>query len=475
MTSSPPVRHTNILFILTDDQGPWALGCAGNDEIRTPNLDRLAASGVRMTNFFCASPVCSPARASILTGTMPSQHGVHDWLRGGQMPPDAVPFLDDALAYTDLLARNGYTCGLSGKWHLGDCLRPQRGFTHWFAHQKGGGPYRDAPMIRDGRPITAPGYVTDVITDDAIAFLRAHRQSPFYLSVHYTAPHSPWTGHPPEIVDSYESCPFNSCPQEPAHPWAGELTHQCLGKREMLKGYFAAVTAMDENVGRLLAALDALGLRENTLVLFTSDNGFSCGHRGFWGKGNGTWPLNLYENSVKVPFIASHPGRLPSGRVLSALAGQYDLFPTLLEFVGLAAPDAPARPGVSLLPVLAGNRAEARDEIVVCDEYGPNRMIRTPEWKYVHRYPYGPHELYDLRADPDERRNLANDRATAAVAAEMRRRLSEWFARYVLPERDGIRFPVSGAGQRDRIGRTGPGEDCFYMDRPGMNPPWTTP
>ena len=137
----------NILFILSDDQGPWAMGCSGNPEIRTPNLDRLAASGIRFENFFCTSPVCSPSRASLITGRIPSQHGVHDWIRAGNMPgehqqeSEAIDYLAGQLAYTEILAANGYICGLSGKWHLGDSINSQKGFSHWYVHERGGGPY----------------------------------------------------------------------------------------------------------------------------------------------------------------------------------------------------------------------------------------------------------------------------------------------------------------------------------------------
>ncbi len=290
----PMTERPNILFILTDDQGPWALCCAGNDEIRTPGLDRIAATGVRFEHFLCASPVCSPSRASFLTGRMPSQHGVHDWIREGNVGDDAALYLEGETACTDVLAAHGYKVGLSGKWHLGHSQLVQHGFSHWYVHQRGGGDYNRPPMIRDGQLVTEDGYVTNLITDDALAFLDAHAggPEPFYLGVHYTAPHSPWTGHPRDIVDSYDDCPFDTCPQEPIHEWARGhgLSEGCLGNREMLKGYFAAVTAMDADVVRLLDRLQTLGLRERTLVVFASDNGFSCGHHGFWGKGNGTFP-----------------------------------------------------------------------------------------------------------------------------------------------------------------------------------------
>ena len=440
-------NRPNIVFVLTDDQGPWAAGCCGNPEIRTPNMDRLAATGMRFDNFFCVSPVCSPSRASFLTGRIPSQHGVHDWLAGGNVGPDAADYIGGETAYTDVLAQNGYTCALSGKWHLGDSQRIQHGFARWFVHQRGGGPYNGAPMVRDGQLITQPGYVTDAITDEALRFLDEISE-PFYLSVHYTAPHSPWTGHPRDIVDSYDDCPFESCPQEERHPWAGrDLTTNNLGNRESLKGYFAAVTAMDLSMGRIIDRIEERGLRERTLFVFTSDNGFSCGHHGFWGKGNGTRPLNMYENSVKVPFIVSHTGRIPEGATARGLMSAYDFMPTLLDYLGLPCPEGRNMPGVSLAPTWLGGADEGRESVVVFDEYGPVRMVRTEEWKYVRRYPDGPDELYDLLNDPDERTNLIDDPDRAARVDELQGVLEGWFERYSLPEIDGRTAGVTGSGQ----------------------------
>ena len=447
-------RKTNVVFILTDDQGVWAAGCYGNPEIRTPNIDRIANTGARFENFFVASPVCSPSRASFLTGRIPSQHGVHDWIRNGNVGPDAASYLAGEVAYTDVLAEHRWTCGISGKWHLGNSRISQHGFEHWFVHQRGGGKYNDAPMVRDGRLITAPGYVTNVITDDALAFIDRHANNddPFYLGVHYTAPHSPWMGHPQEVVDSYDDCAFASCPQEPRHPWAIGLTDQCLGNREMLKGYFAAVTAMDADVGRILDRLKAHRIRKQTLVVFVSDNGFSCGHHGFWGKGNGTRPLNMYENSVKVPAVMSHPGRIPEGFVQPAMVSAYDFMPTLLDYLDLPLPEGRNLPGRSFLPALLGRGDFGRESVVIYDEYGPTRMVRTGEWKFIHRYAEGPNELYDLVNDPDERENLVNDADQTSRIRAMRAMLEDWFSTYADPEKDGRELAVTGGGQLRPVG-----------------------
>ncbi len=466
-------RRPNILFLCSDDQGSWALGCHGNQEIRTPHLDGLAASGLDCTHFFCTSPVCSPARASLLTGAMPSQHGIHDWILGGN---EDVPYLAGQTTWVELLAAAGHRCGLSGKWHLGASGSPAPGFAHWFACPVGGGTYRDAPMYRGKRKTGTHGYLTDLIADDAIGFIeRCHaEQTPFAAVVAFTAPHNPWIDqHPPEIVASYDDCPFHSCPQEAQHPWVRgddatiafnalhcDPPHRAFTVHDMLSGYFAAVTAMDASIGRILARLDALGLREDTLVVFTSDNGFNCGHHGIWGKGNATHPQNLYDTSVRVPFLVSQPGRIPAGGRSSALLSAYDLFPTLLGWCDVQAP-AHGRPlpGSDIAGVWTGAADAPARPVVVYDEYGPARMIRTADFKYIHRTPHGPHELYDLVHDPDERVDLLADhrrwRAEEDVHAradDLRQQLEAWFATWSDPLRDGRLQAVDGRGQWRPIG-----------------------
>jgi arylsulfatase A-like enzyme len=219
---------------------------------------------------------------------------------------------------------------------------------------------------------------------------------------------------------------------------------------------------MDADVGRIVDRIEELGLREDTLIVFTSDNGYSCGHHGFWGKGNGTFPLNMYENSVKVPLIFSHPGRLPEGGTTRALTSGYDFMPTLVAYLGLPQLDNGGLPGCSFLPVLTGESDKGRESVVVYAEYGPTRMLRTREWKYVHRYPYGPNELYDLINDPDERENRADEPEQSGRIRGMRQQLAEWFARYVNPAVDGASLPASGNGQATPIDPQSCGENSFY-------------
>ncbi|WP_406386107.1 sulfatase-like hydrolase/transferase [Streptomyces sp. NBC_01618] len=461
MASRDPQRP-NVLLILSDDQGHWALGCAGNDDIRTPRLDALAAGGTRLENFFCASPVCSPARASLFTGNMPSRHGVHDWLSGGHAGSSGVDFLEGQRLFTDELADAGYRLGLSGKWHLGANDRPRPGFVHWYAHESGGSPYHDAPMYREGERAPAAGYLTDVLADDTVDFVRAEADhgEPFYLSLHFTAPHKPWKGqHPPHVESLYDDCSFASCPQEEPHPWQPLVDGVPVGGepdvRAALVGYFASVTAMDSAIGRVLDTVADQGLTESTLVVFSSDNGFNCGHHGIWGKGNGTFPQNMYDTSVKVPAIISQPGRIAAGQVRHDLLSAYDFAATLLECAGLDPAPYEQGPGRSFASLLRGTgTAEAAGDrpVVVYDEYGPVRMIRTAEWKYVHRYPHGPHELYDLVGDPGERVNLIREPTHRDRVALLRRQLDAWFRKHGDPATDGTRLPVTGAGQSAPLG-----------------------
>ena len=469
------MNQPNILFLLSDDQGPWAMHCAGTPELITPNLDRIAAEGIRCDNFFCASPVCSPARASLLTGRMPSAHGVLDWIRSGNVDArkfaaqgrenpyggyadeaEPIAYLEGVPCYTDMLAEAGYTCALSGKWHLGDSIRPQHGFTSWYTLGKGGCFYNHPDIVENGEIRVCHGqYVTDLITERACRDLKtlAEGGKPFYLSVHYTAPHSPWEAdqHPRKWIDAYEHCSFDSIPDVPDHPdmTTGPVYGTAM-RHVNLRGYFAAISAMDEGIGRILDTLDACGLRENTLVIFTSDNGMSMGHHGIWGKGNGTFPMNMYDQAVKVPFLMRYPkGIAEPGRVVHDMISACDLFPFFAEMVGGHVPEG--LPGQSFLPVLQGGHSR-RDEIVVYDEYGPVRMIRTMEWKYVHRYPYGPHELYHLTEDPGEECNLADDPGFQERIMDMRAHLERFFMQYADPEMDGVREGVTGSGQFCRPG-----------------------
>ena len=286
--------------------------------------------------------------------------------------------------------------------------------------------------------------------------------------MHYTAPHSPWEQgqHPEELTALYDDCAFETCPDEPVHPDQINSAPRGTGARrtELLKGYYAAITGLDRGVGQILSHLEALGLRENTLIVFGSDNGMNMGHHGVWGKGNGTFPLNMYDTSVKVPFLMSWPGHLPQGIVDNHLLSHYDFFPTLIDFLGFSDPATGSLPGRSFAPLLRGEVLEGHASVVVLDEYGPVRMIRTQTHKYIHRYPYGPNEFYDLANDPGERVNRIKDADQQMLICELKARLDEFFLRYSDPDLDGSRLGVTGKGQMTLAGTRSQGQPAFDSD-----------
>lgn len=485
------MKKPNIVFILADDMGSWAMGCAGNSDAKTPTLDALALQGVRFESMFCTSPVCSPARASIMTGQMPSKHGVHDWLSKGHinysevceqdrkkmddpdsdwmyswprsqiMQDSAYRYIAGFTTYTDLLADEGYTCGLSGKWHMGDAGHPQHGFGFWKTTAMGGENYFYPLMLEEDNKFHMQQnvYITDYITQNAITFLNETKEdSPFYLSVHYTSPHSPWDKeqHPKEYYSQFEGTDFPNTPNVKPHPWAAQYTEE--KRKDNLCGYYAAIMAMDAGIGRIIETLKEKGIYDDTLIIFTADNGMSMGHHGIFGKGNGTFPMNMYDTAVKIPFIATWKNgftQTQGGRVAQLLYSHYDILPTIADLLGKQ-PD-PSLPGKSFLDTLIGENFEgdssARSEVVVMDEYGPVRMIRTRSHKYVHRYPYGEHELYDLTIDPEEADNLMENPSaeTKAIAARLRRRMEEWFLLHSDPALDGKALEVTGSGQNHSV------------------------
>lgn len=298
------------------------------------------------------------------------------------------------------------------------------------------------------------------MTDKALSWLEqfSRQDNPFYLSVHYTAPHAPWERehHPEEYVNLYENCRFDSIPDVPDHPdKTGGPVYQTPRRKTNLQGYFAAITAMDACVGTLLEALDAFGLRENTVVIFTSDNGMCMGHHGIWGKGNGTFPQNMYEESVQVPFILSYPPLTNrSGKTIENLASALDIYPTILDLAQISDPQTFVLPGQSLLPIIRGQKDPSTDGrcVFVFEEYGPVRMLRTSQYKYIHRYPYGPHEFYDLQQDPREEINQIAEPCRQRMILEMRHQLNMWCRKYVDPDVDGSREAVTGWGQLCRAG-----------------------
>ncbi len=433
-------RQPDILLFVTDDHGQWASGAYGNQEVLTPNLDRLAGSGVVMENAFTPTPVCSPARASLLTGLMPSQHGVHDYIA---MTFDRQSWLAGERTLPQLLQEAGYRTGLAGKWHAGNEDTPAPGFDSWFSV---GSAY---PLLHEGRREfcnqgrmeTFSGYTNDIIASEAVKFVTAHDERPFFLFVGLTATHSPWRGHPERLAELYRDAAFSDIPVNESYPF-GDQALESLSvdrgrEREAQTQYYAAVSHVDEIVGRLLEAVDRAGKLNNTLVVYTSDHGLNCGHHGIWGKGNGTRPLNMVEESIRVPLILSWPGILQAGMRREEMVDHLDLFQTLTETGEAKLPSGADYAGRSMRPLLLELEEDGSWRDVQFGEYGMARMARTRRYKLVRRHPSGPHELFDLETDPRESHSLFDSSSHRAVSSELLRLMERQFSRYSRPDRNG--------------------------------------
>lgn len=461
----------HVIMILLDDLGFWTLGMHGNQEIQTPNIDRLAKQGVAFQNCYCVSPVCSPARASLLTGRIPSQHGVQDWIREGSIASAndrPVEYLAGMRGFSDVLNENGYYCGQIGKWHLGDSYTPQKGFSHWVVTPKGSDNYYGATLFRNGKEETIDRYLTDELTDEAISFLRLRTaaETPFFLSLNFTAPHRPWRQdqHPAEVWSLYDGCTFETCPKEAPNPYQiNNGVYPEEDKNEMVRGYCTALTAADAAIGRVLDELDDLNITDETLVILTSDNGMSLGHHGIYGKGNATFPQNMYDQAVKVPFVMRHPARIPP-QVSNALISHYDFCPTLFDYLELDQTCGDNLPGRTFLQHVLGDADPGRDSVVIFDEYGPVRMLRNARWKFIYRIGDWSNELYDMESDPQETVNLIDDPDHAQLAIELENELRLWFKSYVTPGRDASANPNFGRGQTRMVDEPGNPTPAFADD-----------
>jgi len=470
MAGTSEVSGVNVVLIVTDDQGSWAVPW-NMPELVMPELQRLAEEGTVLHEAHCASPVCSPSRASMLTGRMPSAHGVHDWIVATDFSSPGG-FLSGQPSIAQTLADSGYICAMIGKWHLGDSRDVAPGYSRWYAHRAGGGRYVGAPIWRDGKPAAEPRHFTQAVGDEALAFLEEEAGvRPFFLHMNFTAPHDPWFDqHPERLTGLYEATDFPSVPAPPEHEWFAERRedfHDAIAdRRGALVGYCASLTGVDEQIGRVRRALDEHGIADRTVIIVTSDNGYACGHHGIWGKGNGTIPTNMWNSSVRVPFVLHDPTRsLPAHFTRPwSTVGVYD---TICDATGLVRPADGSRAGHSLYAAL---ESDDPGEVVILDEYGSGRMIRVGDWKLITR-PGGPNELFDLAADPGEECNLIDEVAQSDRVSEMRCLLQKRFAALSLPMYDAARRHVAGFGQRLPVDRGLSDNETYVQDRSsGLTP-----
>jgi arylsulfatase A-like enzyme len=459
---------------MADDHASQAVGCYGSRVNRTPAIDRIAREGVRFDSCFCTNGICAPSRAVILTGKHSHLNGVRD---------NAVAFDGSQATFPKLLRAAGYETALLGKWHL---KSDPTGFDHWTI-LPGQGEYYNPDLIEMGRTTRRPGYVTDILTDLAADFLRSGRDAskPFLLMLHHKAPHRNWQPaerhlalfdnavfpEPPTLRDDYATRSRAAVEQEmtirdhmtlesdlklgpppgrmdEAQKAAWERAYgpkrEAFGKaglagdgllrwkyRRYLQDYLGCVAAVDESVGRLLDVLDETGLAEDTLVVYTSDQGFFLGEHGWFDK------RFMYEESLRMPLVMRFPGRVRPGSVNTDIVSNLDFAPTFLDVAGRPKP-APMQ-GRSFRPLLLGRRVAGWPESFYYHYYEFPAVhmakrhygVRTRRYKLIRFYhDIDAWELYDLEKDPLEMNNVCGDPAYDRVRRELEaelRRLQDFY------------------------------------------------
>ena len=432
----PEVQKPNVVFILTDDQAPWALGLSGHPHADTPHLDKLFKQGMWLKKSYVVTPVCSPSRTSLMTSRYGSELGVTDWIHPRNEPD--LGLNPKTVTWTEAMQSAGYRTGLVGKWHLGvpDKFHPTKtGFDYFMGFRTGGNKVIRPTLEVNGKDQQVDGYTYDILTDDALRFIDRNKDRAFLLCLHYRAPHTAWLPQP----DS-DRKPFENLDPKIPNPDFPNLDVERV--KRMTRDYLGSVKGIDRNVGRVLKHLDQLQLAENTIVVFTSDHGYSMGHNGIWHKGNGHWALkpappvtnpniprnqrpNMYDNSIFVPTAIRWPGKLAPNSALDLPVANLDWYPTLLNLTGVPLPKGETIRGRDITPALLGKDIEWPD--VCYGEYSTHhqskthmRMIRTSNWKLVRDF-LNPErdELFDLKNDPAESRNVIGQKKNAAVVREL--------------------------------------------------------
>ncbi len=432
-TARAETPRPNVILVMTDDQGYGDLACHGNEIIRTPNLDRLHAESVRLTDFH-VSPCCTPTRAGLMTGQNPVRVGAWGTTWGRSLPDAEAPMM------AEVFADAGYRTGVFGKWHLGDNypFRPQdRGFQEVLIHGGGnvgqtpdywGNNYFDDTYFHNGVPVPVKGYYTDVWFDAAMEFISQEPERPFFVYIPTNAPHSPYW-----VAEEY------------SRPYAEK------GVSSPMAEFYGMITNIDENMGRLAEFLETAELAENTILIFLTDNGTSAGYRdgqGFNAGMRGT-KGSLYEGGHRVPFFLRWPGGgLTGGRDIPDLTAHLDVFPTLVELCGLEIPERAEWDGISLAPLLSGQVDTLPDrEIVVQFRQSPeppekgSATVMSGHWRLVND-----RELYGLRSDPGQKNDVAAEHPE--VVEKLRLAYKAWWDE-VSPGLAEYRRIVLGADQEN--------------------------
>ncbi len=395
--------HPNVVLILTDDQGWGDLGINGNQAIQTPVVDQLARQGISFDRFF-VSPVSAPTRASLLTGRDHLRTGV-SWVTGRN-----VVLKENEVTIAEMLKASGYTTGCFGKWHNGEQYpnTPRaQGFDEFFGFKAGHtNRYFDPRLEHDGKEVQCRGYITDILTDVASDFIRNNKDHPFFCYIPYNAPHGPFQV-PDRYFDRYKEKGFD------------DKTSAVYGMCENI----------DENVGRLTNLIDSLGLRENTILLYLTDNGpngvrYNGGMKGI--------KASVDEGGSRVPLFIRYPGVFKEHRVVKEISAHIDIFPTLMELCHVKIPDSLALDGRSLVPLMKGEKINWPDRKLFTyqdlsrDVLNYAGAVRTSRYRLVFR-PKKDYMLYDMVEDPQQKNNIAD--SEPEIVKEMSEAYKQWFGK----------------------------------------------
>ncbi|MEE8451321.1 MAG: arylsulfatase [Thermoguttaceae bacterium] len=434
-------RRPNVILILTDDQGYGEIAAHGNPVIKTPHMDALHAASVRLTDFH-VDPTCSPTRSALLTGRYSTRTGVWHTINGRSM------LNPDELTLAETFKANGYRTAMIGKWHLGDnypCRPEDQGFEHTIRHQGGGignGPdywrndYFDDSFKVNGKWQKFDGYCTDVWFREATKYVEKNTDRPFFLYLATNAPHGPY------YVDDKYSDPY-----------------EAAGLPKTMAKFYGMITNIDENLGRFRARLDELGLTENTLLIFMTDNGTTAGwidqKAGFkyYNAGMRGWKGSEWDGGHRVPCFFHWPaGGLKGGRDVDTLTAHIDLLPTLVDLVGLEKPKGPPVDGISLRRALLGEEVEMPERTLfahVQRSFLPPEWTRsaamTERWRLING-----EQLYDITADPGQRNDIAADHPE--VVKHLRGDYQKWWTSLEQAMKQTVRYGLGGAENPTTLG-----------------------
>jgi N-acetylglucosamine-6-sulfatase len=406
--SGPP----NIIVIITDDHRHDFLGSVSPDHLQTPNLDRLAAEGIRFSNAFVTTSLCSPARATYLTGLYAHTHQVvvnEDMDLQAQTPTIA-----------QRLQKEGYETAFIGKWHMARRTTARPGFDHWISFH-GQGHYFTNTLNVDGKWELCKNYITDELTDRAISYLKLPRDKPFLMFLSHKAVHEPFD---PADRDrdrfANQALPEFDQPGELRNKAPWKEIRQSESGTNRIKRYRQTLASVDDNLGRLLASLEEQGILDDTVIIYAGDNGYLLGeHGGLYDK------RAPFEPSIRVPMIMRYPGRAKAGSIEQKMVLNLDLVPTILDLAG--APEDPDLPGRSMLSGGPGRESFLYEYFASEGKVPTCLAVRTQHWKLV-TFPHNPEfktELFDLQADPGETKNLAGDPAQAETLARLHEQLEK--------------------------------------------------